>query len=68
VGNMNSIFPHILNTSPSGTSLSMRPRVAVPSFSLSVTLQITSIVGGKDLSEEIFDFLLVRLKPSSSRL
>jgi hypothetical protein len=37
-------------------------------FPASVSLRITSITGGKDLSEEIFDFLLVRLKPFSSIL
>jgi len=65
---MTTIFPHISNMSPSGASLAVRPRGTAPWFSLSATLEITSIVGGKDLSEEIFDCLLVRLKPSSSRL
>lgn len=62
---MNVLLPCIFTPSPSGA---LRPRGAAPWFSLSATLEITSIVGGKDLSEEIFDFLLVRLKPSSSRL
>lgn len=65
---MTCIFPHISYMSPSGASLAVCPCGAVPWFSLSPAFKITSIVGGKDLSEEIFDFLLVRLKPSSSRL
>lgn len=28
-------------------------------------MKLKSVMGGKDLSEEIFDFLLVRLKPIS---
>lgn len=31
----------------------------------SISLRLKSLIGGKDLSEEIFDFLLVRLKPYS---
>ena len=29
----------------------------------SLCIKLKSVMGGKDLSEEIFDFLLVRLKP-----
>ncbi len=41
---------------------------AAAPFATSISLKIKSIIGGKVLGEEIFDFLLVRLKPFSSIL
>ena len=35
--------------------------------SSSISLRFQSLVGGKDLSEEYFDFLLVRYKQNPSR-
>jgi hypothetical protein len=63
-----NVARNMLTELPGTTDLSTRGRGLARTLHQSYSLASQSLRGGKDLSEEIFDFLLVRLKPVPSGL